>query len=945
MKKLLLLCVLFAFAVCMLPISVGAAQEIHIYVSTNGSDSAGDGSLQNPYRTIEKAKTEVAKINQNMNGDIYVSILEGDYTLSSTVKFTPKDSGTNGYSVIYKGEGRVHISGGKKLENWTKVSDYVWKTDSPVYDARQLYIHDEPTQMATTDEPIHGSSFVYDSNGKITGIRVTQDIPEIADGQTLELFSPCNEWKPYIFKIQSVEKEESGSSVIHCGSKLDSYVITSPPATGMHYFRNFYIRNAKEFLDKNREWCFHATTREIFLYSTENPNLMDITVPVCETLFDFEGDTPSSEVHNIAIENLTLKDTHFYGITNEGLHIKQAQHLYQPWRPNGNYMPPAAVMMDFAENITVKNCVIKNGGGSGIGMYQGVQNSRICNNTIYHLADGGIVVGTFSQDTVDNVTTAICVQNEIADNEIYSIGLENTGAPGIQTYYTEKTLIRNNTLYDLPYTGIAAGWGWSGKPNSTTSKEIQIKNNLIYDYMNVTRDGAGIYTLGQNPDSEISGNYIAFAKHDYAGIYLDEGSQWFHVSDNVILDTPYWLMLNGATVKNNTIGTTYTNISKGSYGKSPENAIAEPTIFDLSSQPEVVKNIYQNSGVRGRTLTEDSKISVEDKLFFAETKRQTVLSADASTSEQLPFGKLFYKWTLVSAPDNLQQATIIHGEDKNCTAVFHDPGNYVVELTVSSGVTAVKKQFTVVAKQESTEELRLVSQNKPATACDGTYASFGASKVNDGNLSSIWATEYTTGMQYIDIDLQEAYDIAYVEVATDQRQSASASTRKEFEILLSNDIDFTNSVRIGQQEKELLHKDIWLANADLPTKYRYVRFQRSIMGTFSVVSEIKVYARKDAEQTSIPMLSVLGKSIVSAEKPMLEVVLGTEQAFSEKKQILIGACYGGAEGKTLLQTAIADITGSTVNMRLPYTDGATYKFFVWDQLAAGKPLYTPLVLS
>ena len=48
------------------------------YVSVTGSDS-GDGSKENPFATVERARQAVDEVNDNMTGNIIVNIGAGDY--------------------------------------------------------------------------------------------------------------------------------------------------------------------------------------------------------------------------------------------------------------------------------------------------------------------------------------------------------------------------------------------------------------------------------------------------------------------------------------------------------------------------------------------------------------------------------------------------------------------------------------------------------------------------------------------------------------------------------------------------------------------------------------------------------------------------------------------------------------------------------------------------
>ena len=58
--------------------AVKAEYMAEFYVSVSGDDSA-DGSLEKPFKTIERAKQAVRKINKNMTSDIMVYIREGVY--------------------------------------------------------------------------------------------------------------------------------------------------------------------------------------------------------------------------------------------------------------------------------------------------------------------------------------------------------------------------------------------------------------------------------------------------------------------------------------------------------------------------------------------------------------------------------------------------------------------------------------------------------------------------------------------------------------------------------------------------------------------------------------------------------------------------------------------------------------------------------------------------
>src|SRR3989339_1079560 len=91
----LLLLVLVLGCGLMGPEAIGA---VDVYVSPSGNDG-NNGTVQQPFRTIEKARDVVRGMNQSMTENIRVILRGGEYRLTSRIVFEPKDSGTNGFYV------------------------------------------------------------------------------------------------------------------------------------------------------------------------------------------------------------------------------------------------------------------------------------------------------------------------------------------------------------------------------------------------------------------------------------------------------------------------------------------------------------------------------------------------------------------------------------------------------------------------------------------------------------------------------------------------------------------------------------------------------------------------------------------------------------------------------------------------------------------------------
>ncbi len=125
------------------PVSGSSNVQKEYYVSSEGNDS-NPGTAEAPFKSLEKARDEVRTVNGNMTGDIIVYIKGGTYELKDTLAFGPQDSGTNGFTILYKnypGEKPV-LSGGKTITGWTlqDPAKNIWEADAAGIETRQLYV-------------------------------------------------------------------------------------------------------------------------------------------------------------------------------------------------------------------------------------------------------------------------------------------------------------------------------------------------------------------------------------------------------------------------------------------------------------------------------------------------------------------------------------------------------------------------------------------------------------------------------------------------------------------------------------------------------------------------------------------------------------------------------------------------------------------------------------
>ena len=120
---------------------------------------------------------------------------------------------------------------------------------------------------------------------------------------------------------------------------------------------------------------------------------------------------------------------------------------------------------------------------------------------------------------------------------ISETGQQFFGSVGIWSGITAQTLIKNNQISNLPYSGISVGWHWSTEP--TPCREVRIEGNHIHHILKILSDGGGIYMLGLQPGGQITGNHIHHVdinagRAESNGMFLDEGTTDVTVANNLI---------------------------------------------------------------------------------------------------------------------------------------------------------------------------------------------------------------------------------------------------------------------------------------------------------------------------------------------------------------------------------------------------------------------------
>lgn len=524
---------------------VPATVQQEFYVSPDGDD-ANPGTVELPFRTLDRAQQAVRSCNDEMNGDIVVYLREGTYTLQSTWTLNEEDSGTNGYTVrwsAYPGEEPV-VSGGRTIAGWTlhDAANGIYKAEvGGDFASRQLFIDGVRATRARS-----GAGLV---NAVKTASGYTSDDVQLAlydRPQDLE-FVYMEQWTNPRSGVASVSVNQ-GKAVIAM-DEPGWTAVTNKGGTSATY--PVYYENAYELLDQDGEWYWNEGSGELFYKPRvwENLGTAAVTAPVLEELVAVKGSSAEQQAANIMFTGITFADTTWMRPSSElGHSDAQNNHLRYPGA--GDILPPAAVTVEHARAVRFERNVFTRLGITGLKLVNGVQDSLIRGNVFYDISGSAVSVGdpgTGRSNANPSDPGMQMRNNDVVNNYIHDIGVEYMSAAAISAGFPLDMDISSNEIFNIPYSGLHIGYGWMNRfPNIL--RNMRIEHNFIHDLLGKgIYDGGAIYTLGNsggspNQPNLIAYNYIRNQMNDYGALYPDEGSTFWQLDRNVIdlSETPFW---------------------------------------------------------------------------------------------------------------------------------------------------------------------------------------------------------------------------------------------------------------------------------------------------------------------------------------------------------------------------------------------------------------------
>ncbi len=497
MKKII--SVLIIMLLTMTTVTVFASSEAVIYVSVNGSDTSGNGSLGAPFATVNAAMEKIRTMTKTASVDVVIQ--EGIYSAEKQMAFVATDSGNESCKITYRAEGDVVITGGITVDNndFKKVSD--------------------PEILVKLRKEVRGKIYELSLNDYgLSDLKRTKLF--IDDKKQTEARYPNS---GYI----TVSNEENDSTVLCSDERAafwqnasDAYIAGSLGAT------YFWAETAIRKIDSSGNMTLGSDVRnnaEIFVtnlteeidtvgeYSVDSSRGM-LYCYLPDDYLDKKIEIISNKLKNTLITLTNVSDLSFEGITFDKI-------------------PTGVFVMTNSKNISVTNCNFRYIQADYTIISSSGQNVLISSNTAYGTSGGFIA---FSGGDRSTLTPG---NNIVSDNLITNCGdklsfINFMIGGGANSESAVADCIGNKILNNV------IGNCSSVYAISFPGNNNEIKYNEIYNVGRQISDGGAMY-FGRSVTkygNEVAYNYIHHLNKNnmYAGFYADDGYSGINFHHNVM---------------------------------------------------------------------------------------------------------------------------------------------------------------------------------------------------------------------------------------------------------------------------------------------------------------------------------------------------------------------------------------------------------------------------
>jgi len=520
------------------------AVEVDLHVAAGGSDEAA-GDAAAPLATPRAAIDRLPELSrQSPDAVVRVLLRAGTYRIDRPLLIERKHVPSRGSLTFVADGGLAVLSGGRAITGWRVGDDGSWSVTIPdaangKWKFRELFVNGQRRWRAR--HPNAGYLRIDKAfDDKRSGFTFAEgDLSkDWTDGGELVFL---HDWSTSRIPVRQVEHDSRRLTVAFpIGNRADHYNID-------HFepHPRYYLEDHAAFLDVPGEWLLGDDG--VLTYhplSDEKPESTEVVAPRAEALLIVNGDDEGP------VRNVHFQGIHFelcaWQLPEQGFAASQAtayEQRGQEQSGGGRNFVPAAIQFENAENCSITHSRISRLGTSGVQFGSRTRNCRLEDCVLEDISGNGVNLGEDSRRTVNGrpwwqaAPEQAAAGNIVRHNRIERCGQQFYGAVAVWVGLARETQITHNEIAHHPYTGVSLGWMWN--PTPTPAGENLVANNHIHHVMQVLSDGGGIYTLGRQKGTKLTGNVIHdvplnAGRAESNGMFLDEGSDQMEITGNTI---------------------------------------------------------------------------------------------------------------------------------------------------------------------------------------------------------------------------------------------------------------------------------------------------------------------------------------------------------------------------------------------------------------------------
>ena len=625
MKKMLLV----LLSICLLlssvaPVALASEDKIYLYVAADGSEN-GDGSLTNPFSSIEKARDEIRRLKaagKNPAEGFVVYLRGGNYGIDKGIVFEAQDSGTSEAPIVYAtypGE-KATIVGGASIDakHFVPLNNEDIRARVVDETAKNKIMQIDLGALGYTN---FGENFLRGEYSYIAPLptNTPANAPEIVvDGELMTLARYPNDGNMLIKEVikegfnkdslpSDISEEDKQAAVNECFiiTPQDDRIKYWTKATDalMHGFWHFdwadqsvYIKNIdveNNTIESNigsiygvmkgQRFYVYNLPEEIDMpgeyYLDKNTNILYIYPP--------EGFKENSEIKISLLTDNILEVNGANHIDFKGIDFTTSRK--------------SAVAINSGNNIRVMDANIEYTSDYAVKIENEARNCGVINCHIYEV-DGGVSLNggvaeslTPGHNYVENceieafsritktyraAVSINGVENRVSNNEIHN------GSHLAISFGGFDHLIENNEIYDVVKESDDMGAIYGGQ--TWLYRGLRVVGNYIHDITTESKQGVGIsavYLDGCQCDVTIEGNIV---ENVDGNAFWINGGRDNVIKDNIVVNCKTAVKLTCVDLDLFPYERRLNSIVKSSIWTNPEEELWKKEPF-ISRYPEMLQ--------------------------------------------------------------------------------------------------------------------------------------------------------------------------------------------------------------------------------------------------------------------------------------------------------------------------------------------------------------------